>query len=145
MAKFFRYAILTITLLTLVVAGLQAADFNLSIYVDEAYVHTSPDTLRNSGYSDVVKLFKATTMLVEFHNYQPLDSAYIMVEGSNNEINWVLLADSVLVQDSTDYSFIFPYAEVYLYYRGKINTDVGGADTTRTVVKFRAGGKTNDR
>ena len=145
MGRIFKVTLIGLTLIALAVAGLQASDFNFSIYTDEAYIHTSPDTLRNSGYSDVVKLIGATTLLIEFQNYQPLDSAYVVLQGSNDEVTWYSLADSVLVQNAEDYSFIFPYAEIFLYYRGKIDTDVGGADTTRTVVKFRAGGKVNDR
>ncbi len=145
MPKLVKILIVIVTVVGMLTAGLQAFDFNLTPYTDLLYIYTSPDTLRNSGYSNVVRLMMTTTLLVEFHNSQPLDSVFVMVEGSNDESTWYVLTDSVLCEDSIDHAFIIPFAEVFLYYRGRINTDVGGADTTRTVVKFRAGGKTNVR
>ena len=144
-SKLIKLFIVVVTSAGLLVATLQAADFNLTPYTDLSYIHTSPDTLRNSGNSDVVKLLNAITLTVEFQNHQPLDSAYVLVEASNDEVTWYAVTDSVLVQDDTDHAFIVPFAEAFLYYRGRIETDVGGADTTRTVVKFKSGGTTNER
>jgi len=142
---FFKFLLVAATVILSSLAFIQAADYNLTPAIDTAYYYTDADTIRKSGYSDVVRVIGAEKLLVQFENSAPLDSAYVMVEGSNDEAVWILLSDSVLVQDNEDHAFVIQYTEVYQYYRGRINTNVGGDDTTRTVVKFRAGGKTYAR